>query len=423
MNFSKIFTGFSGAIFSLLGAIFAAFFAAVPAKVFAQDVVVDANIQAVIRQGILPIHVSSPNDEAAANFVAFALGKHGAFDVRGNAANAAVISIKSLGNGFVAESLGAGRAFSERISVSGTGEAALSELCDKIVVAVGKTFSWNLKPIFTKTRLAFSSNRTGVREIYASDLLFRDIKQITRHGKCNSLMPHWEPNGERIFYTTYIGSGAADVYFVEVATGKFAPFATFKNTNNGGAVSPDGRNVALALSAKGPMNIYVRSISGGNARQLCGDAELQSSPTWSPDSREIVFVSGPDGRPNLYRVPASGGKKGRISTGFSYATDPAWSAAAPDKIAFSYAARGCYGIAVYDVKTQQTKDLCENLRSRKLSKPTWCADGRHIVAIEEVGKNSWLVLLDSEAIERPKCIRISPASLKDCFDPDALVSR
>ncbi len=418
---SKIFASVATKFFAVASSILILAIATIPATSQAQDVIVDANAQAIIRQGILPVKIVS-NDANVAALVNYALGLHGAFDVHGNPKIAAVISVQNKDGALYATASGAGKAFSGEISVSGTTSADVAELCDKIVVAVGQTYGWNLKPIFAKTKIAFSSNRTGTREIYFSDLLFRDIKQATNHNR-SAIMPHWAPDGDRLFYTTYHASGAADVYSVDLKSGRFERFATYPNSNTGGAVSPDGKNVALALSARGIMSLYVKSIDGGTARQVSKDREVQNSPTWSPDGATIVFVSGPDGRPSLYSVPASGGAKTRLATGFSYSADPAWSIAAPTKIAFSYSQGGRSGIAVFDTATRKTTDVCDNLRERKISKPAWCADGRHIVAIEESGKRSRIVLLDSEGGDRPKCTPISPSTLKDCYDPDTLVLR
>lgn len=393
-----------------------------PEAVANEDVSVNADINATIRQGILPVRIESADTQLGAA-VRRALKFHGAFDTEAPARSAAIIRLVKSGNTLSATSSGASKAFSGTLSVSGTSEAAIAELCDKIVVAVGKNYAWDLKPIFSKTKVAFSSTRSGEREIYFSDLLFRQIKQATHHKRI-AIMPHWAPSGKRLLYTTYHASGAADVYSVDLNSGRTAKFAAYPNTNNGGAFSPDGSRVALALSARGVMNIYVKPAQGGQAVSLCRDAEVQTSPVFSPDGKTVIFTSGPNGRPGLYSVPAQGGKKSRIAlSGFSYVTDPAWSKAAPTKIAFAYMRYGKSGIGIYDTRAKTVRDLGERVAgNHKLSNPTWCADGRHVIAVEEAGKQSFLVVLDTDGGDRAKLTRLSPASLKNCYDPDALVS-
>ena len=80
------------------------------------------------------------------------------------------------------------------------------------------------------------------------------------------------------------------------------------------------------------------------------------------------------------------------------------------------------GVGIYDLNTREVRDLGALIPGgRTFSNPTWCADGRHVVAVEEVGKSSFLVIMDTDGGERAKVTRISPASLKNCYDPDALV--
>ena len=400
--------------------IFAAALGTVPAT--AQDVVVETNIQAISRRGVLPVKIFCSDNRVLA-LAQHALGAHGAFELSARSGASAAIRITNSGTGLTAVCEGANKAFSETLSVSGAGERAVLELCDKIVVAVGKTYGWNLKPVFATTRLAFSSTRSGSREIYVSNVLVREIKQATNL-KSFSAMPHWHPGGNQIVFTTYAFSGGADVYSVNLSTAKVSRIAAYKNTNNGGAVSPDGQKIALALSVRGPMDIYVAPANGGNPKILVKDPNVKISPAWSPDGKTIVFATGPTGSPRLHTVSANGGAISRLPVDLPcYASDPDWSRAEPTKIAFSYIGRGRNSIAVYDTKTRKTKDLGPLLPGRKISNPTWCADGRHVVAVEEVGKNSSLVLVDTEGENKVKITKISPASMRDCFDPDAISAK
>lgn len=384
-------------------------------------VAVKSGIEAIIRQGVLPVRIES-SDRNLGNLVRYALNFHGAFDTNAPQSRAAVIRVSSDGNSLSATTPGTNNAFSGTLTVDGTDSNAAAKLCDKIVVAVGKKYGWNLKPVFAKTRLAFSSSQTGAREIYFSDLLFRSIRQATHHKRI-AIMPNWDPSGTRLLYTTYHASGAADVYSVNLSTGAFSKFAAYPNTNNGGAFSPDGSKVALALSARGVMNIYLKPAKGGKAVSLCRDEQVQTTPIFSPDGKTVLFTSGPNGRPNLYTVPVSGGKKTHLKLpGFSYVSDPTWSRTDPAKIAFSYMRSGRGGIGIYDLNTKKVRDLGALIPGgRKFSNPTWCADGRHVVAVEEAGKNSFLVIMDTDGGDRAKVTRISPSRLKDCYDPDALV--
>lgn len=382
-----------------------------------KDVVVGGGFGVDVRQGVCPIKIES-DDKELGGLVERALKMHGAIEVRGGN-DVLRVRVSRRGGNVVASC----KAFPQEIVVAGTDDAAALRLCDEILAALGKPLGWNLKPIFSKTKIAFAAGTGGNSEIYTSDLLFRKTRRVTSH-KSRSISPHWDPSGTRLLYTTYFKSGASDVYSLDLNTGESKRFAAYKNTNTGGAFSPDGSRVALALSVRGPMNIYLAPAAGGSAKLLVGDADTSVSPSFSPDGKTVVFTSGPAGKPRIYTVPASGGQKKRISIpGFTYATEPAWNPVFPSKIAFCYNRSGKMAVAVYDMKTGRAFDLGALTGARRYSHPAWAADGRHIVVAEEVGKETVLALADAGNPDRKpaKFTRISPKTLKNCFDPDTLI--
>lgn len=387
----------------------------VPAAMPAADVVIGGGIQVDVRQGICPIKIES-EDSALGGLVQRALKMHGAIEMRTSGV-ALPVRVGRRGNALFA----ACDIFPREISVAGTDTDSALRLCDEIVVAIGKHWNWNLKPIFSKTKIAFAAGTGAKTEIYVSDLLFKNAKRVTSHNS-RSVAPHWNPAGTRLLYTTYFKSGAADVYSLDLRTGVSSRFAAYRNTNTGGAFSPDGKTVALALSARGPMNIYLAPASGGSAKILVNDKDTSTSPAFSPDGKKIVFTSGTAGAPRLFLVPVSGGQKQRLSiAGFGYATEPAWNPVDPAKIAFCYTRGGKMAVAVYDLNTRRAFDVGALTGAKRYSHPTWCADGRHLVVTEEIGKTSALALVDAGNPERAKFTRISPQAVSGACDPDALI--
>jgi len=398
----------------ILGAIFSV---GVPVQAQSKDVVVGP-IVVDVRQGICPVKIES-SDSALGGLVQRALKMHGAISMR-TGGNVLAIRVERRGSSLVASC----KAFPKEISVAGTTHAATLELCDKILAELGKCFGWELKPLFSKTKIAFAAGTNGKTEIYTSDLLFKETRRVTSHGS-RSISPHWAPSGKRLLYTTYFKSGAPDVYSLDLATGVSTRFAAYKNSNTGGAFSPDGKTVALALSARGPMNIYLAPASGGSARVLVGDKDTSTSPTFSPDGKTIAFTSGAAGAPRLYTVPVAGGKKTRIAVpGFTYATEPAWNPVFPSKIAFCYNRYGKMAVAVYDLKTKSVFDVGAIAGGKRFSHPVWCADGRHLIVTEEVGKSTALAIVDAGNATVAKFTRINnPSSLPGACDPDTLISK
>ncbi len=68
------------------------------------------------------------------------------------------------------------------------------------------------------------------------------------------------------------------------------------------AISPDGRSVAMAASAEGKRQLWLRALDAVQPQALAGTDEAQY-PFWSPDSRWIGFFA----QGKLRKIAASGG--------------------------------------------------------------------------------------------------------------------
>ena len=87
------------------------------------------------------------------------------------------------------------------------------------------------------------------------------------------------------------------------------------------AFSPDGRAIAYASDRGGNFDIWIESVSGGDARQLTKSPAQETQPNWSPDGRSIVYRSEGD-RGGLFIVPVHGGPERHLS---SFGVHPEWS--------------------------------------------------------------------------------------------------
>ncbi len=266
---------------------------------------------------------------------------------------------------------------------------------------------------FFSGKLAFVGKKAGVSEIYTSDMLFGNVRALTRdHALVTG--PSWSPDGSKLLYTTYYKSGFPDIYMMDLHRGSKSPIANFKGTNTGARFSPDGRRIAMSLSGSGNSEIYVSNQIGRDLHRLTTNRSLEASPSWSPDGRRLVYTSDVLGKPQLYEIAASGGPSRRLPTNVSsYCSEPAWNPVHANLIAFTAAVSGGFQIALYDSKQASAKILTSVGDSAV--EPVWTNDGRHLIFTRRQRGKTRLMLLDTKSgkvssLHRPEFGDASSAS-------------
>jgi Tol biopolymer transport system component/predicted Ser/Thr protein kinase len=89
------------------------------------------------------------------------------------------------------------------------------------------------------------------------------------------------------------------------------------------AVSPDGRNVAFALTRGGKQQMHVMTDDGTRLRPLSSDVDVRGTASWSPDGQWIVVAGSDRNGLGLFKLSVEGGPPVRIATG--PLLDPVWS--------------------------------------------------------------------------------------------------
>ncbi|PXA04595.1 biopolymer transporter Tol [Coraliomargarita sinensis] len=350
------------------------------------------NIGEAIRQGEGRVAIAVDSSDAATRTLARrAFGLHGGITVTTPANAAFAVRIERAGGGDAAlVTVGSGQPYKEQLRRTVPGrdyKNAVLRACDLVVQATLESNG------FFAGKLAFVGKQRGVSEIYVSDLLFSEVRPLTRD-RALVTGPRWAPDGSRLLYTTYYKTGFPDIYSINLATGRKQPIATFKGTNTGGAYSPDGRRIAMTLSGTGNSEIYISDTRGKNIRRLTTNKSNEASPNWSPDGRRLVYTSDAPGKPQLYQISVNGGAPQRIPTNISsYCSEPVWNPVDPNKIAFTASIGGGFQIAVYDFKTRRSKQITSGASSVE---PYWLGDGRHLVFTKREGGRTRLMIVDSE---------------------------
>ena len=110
-------------------------------------------------------------------------------------------------------------------------------------------------------RLAFSSNRSGAREIWVADVSGDNARQLTNFGGPVPGTARW---------------------------------------------SPDDRQVVFDARPEGNSEIFVVAATGGPIHQLTSHPGEDARPAWSRDGKSIFFSSNRTGRSEIWRMDADG---------------------------------------------------------------------------------------------------------------------
>ena len=275
-------------------------------------------------------------------------------------------------------------------------------------------------------RLAFvRKTGAGKGEIHIGDLFLNQVRRLTDHGS-DILTPRWSPDGTKLLYTSFFIGGNPDIYQIDLAAGRWTPFASYKGTNMGARFSPDGSRVVMVLSGNnGAPNLYTIDACGqGKPAALTSTQEAKSSPCYSPDGRRIVFAKEPG--PQLHLINAAGGEpeRLRLSAGGNYAAEPDWSRAKPNLIVFTTRQGGVFRVAVHDLATGKTrviapKDANGVALDGDFIEPVWLPDGRHVVCTHRTPGARSLHILDTGENSSNRATKISSgyAELPSVWSP------
>jgi Tol biopolymer transport system component len=149
------------------------------------------------------------------------------------------------------------------------------------------------------TRVAFTSDRRGVREIYqkpangsGDDALLVESTDWPKH------VEDWSPDGKYLLYNYSRGGLPSDLFLWPLLPGADRnpiPFVTTAFVEREGRFAPQGGWVAYCSNESGRIEVYVRRASPDGAS---GQEKWRVStaggitPQWRRDGKELFYVSG-----------------------------------------------------------------------------------------------------------------------------------
>lgn len=227
----------------------------------------------------------------------------------------------------------------------------------------------------SRSRLAFVSDATGSKEVYVSNVLGLNMRQVSRH-KHLVVSPRFSPDGIYLAYSSY-HSGNQNLYLTDLRQNQVTQvISRRKGMNLAPAWAPDGKSMIVTLSKDGSPDLYRIDRQGKILERLTERAGINVSASYSPDGKSIAFVSDRSGRPQVYIMDLKKQSVRRLTFEGTENTEPSWSPKG-DLIAYTGLRNGAYQIFVVNpddpLSGKQVSSGAGDFES-----PTWSPDGKQI---------------------------------------------
>jgi TolB protein len=225
------------------------------------------------------------------------------------------------------------------------------------------------------TRIVFINRRgSNNGDVYVCDADGGGMYQVT-HDSAGVIGPQWGVNRNDLIYTSL--KPGYPMLMRQTIGGSRRTLANFKGLNTGGAISPEGRRIALILSYQGNAELYVLDFGTSKVARMTNTPQgAESSPCWSPDGRSIVYVSDTAKSPQLYVVDVESRASKRLTFKGSQNVNPSWSS--KGKICYATLRGGIFQIAMMNPTGDASSEIVPG-QPEGCEDPSWAVDGRHII--------------------------------------------
>jgi dipeptidyl aminopeptidase/acylaminoacyl peptidase len=236
-------------------------------------------------------------------------------------------------------------------------------------------------------RLAFTSTRTGVEEIWVANADGSKPVQMTTMGGPICSLPRWSPDGQRILFHSTSPDSWRELYVLDTNTRNTHRLTDDPVKDHQASWSRDGMTVYFLSDRTGRDEIWKMPAAGGTRTQVTRQGGVMAIE--SRDRRFLYYAKNLGSQYAIWRVPVNGGEETPIVEGLNNALN---FAVANDGLYFVTGDRRTASIDFFEFKTGKRTTVV------KLDKAPWIGvalslDEQYLVysVMDSAGRNLMLV--------------------------------
>lgn len=137
-------------------------------------------------------------------------------------------------------------------------------------------------------------------------------ERLVLRSKQPLMSPAWSPDGKQLAYVSF-QNGQAEIFLMNIYTGKTEKLTSFPRHNGAPRFSPDGNSLALVLSKTGSLQVYILDLQTRSLKQITDGRANNTEPFWAPDGQSLIFTSDRGGKPQIYKIVLNSGATSRVT--------------------------------------------------------------------------------------------------------------
>lgn len=245
------------------------------------------------------------------------------------------------------------------------------------------------KHCHTKEQIVFSSDRTGLGELFAMNTDGSNVRQLTHFHSSTGFpsQPEVSPDGTKVVFTISGNIYTMDIDGTNLEQLTFNPEPTLENRDNSPSWSKDGSKIVFSRLVDGDMSIHIMNADGSGVMRISDwGADSVFQPNLSPDGSKVIFVRdmslSPEGA-KIYIVNSDGTNEHLLIDHQFLNYVPKWS---PDgsQILFISGTETSFR-QLYVANADGTGVVQLSIDANHKSNPNWSSDGTKMVFSKSPG--------------------------------------